>query len=112
MSSDELNEQQQFEAFVIGQLKNLGGILEQHEYILRAVTGDLKALGERVSTDNPDPGKVVDGETRGDTTAYRMPHGYGMLLVNIDPATDMATIEVKNQGYRERVQIQFKKGRG
>lgn len=106
-----MNNDERMDQLMAG-MAEISTIVESHQYMLTAITASLREMDGRL----PDPAKeeeeIQDGETRhaGDRviTAYRLPNGYGNLVVSIDMRSGDSIIEVKNVDYRAKTSLHMK----
>ena len=106
------DEEMTFEQYVAHQFAALGEIIEQHDFIIRALTNEITEIKRAIPDmeSQEEPREAHSGETRGETTAYMLPDGYGTLLVYIKP-DGQAKITVKNRGYSDTANITLQKSR-
>ena len=87
----------------------LGAAMEHFDYVLRAVTASMTEISRRLP---PDETELVSGDERSagrvTTIAYKLPDGYGSLLVSIDKDKSEARIENRNKDWRSAGTIAVK----
>lgn len=103
--TDEQKPLSEFEQYTVSQLVEAGKALEHHNFILQAITSELEELKRRVPDSDDQP--PVEGEQRGTTTVFKLPDGFGMLRVTINPDTGEALIDYGQQNTRQRVRMTF-----
>lgn len=97
---------QSFEEHVKENMETLRQVVEHQQYVLTAITSTLREMQQ--GTEQEQPRKVEEGETRGTTTAYRLPDGRGTLLVNIKPGSNTATISIKTHPHMATTHLEIK----
>lgn len=102
--TDEQKPLSEFEQYTIAQLTEAGKALEHHNFILRALSAEVESLNRRVPGGDEPP---VEGQQRGTTTVFKLPDGFGMLRVTINPATGEALLDYGQQGTRQKAKMTF-----
>ena len=106
----EQKELTEFESHLLTQMETLGQAINHHQFVLQALTATVSDMQKHMPDEPGSDQKQGEGETRGKTTVFRLPGGYGVLAVTISD-DDRALLDYKNAGTRERATMQFKKAR-
>lgn len=97
---------EEFSKYVTSQFEQIGKVFEHQDFVIRALTSEVTEIKKALPREAvEEPGEP--GETRGETTVYKLPEGYGMLRVTINPATGEATIDYGQQKSRQKVKLQL-----
>lgn len=94
----------------VGQHVNeLGQALQSHQYILQAMTASMKEMESRLPPPTDEPvEEPQQGETRGQTTAYKLPNGAGTLVVYMKPDSNTIVVSVRTGPHAPKLKVKIK----
>ena len=110
-----LDSDREFLAKIAEKVNSMGAALEHHDFVLQALTSSMQEIARHMPREDAMPDREYTGDERrtGEkiATAYKLPEGYGSLLVSLDLTTGMARIENRNHDYRNTTELalQFRK---
>lgn len=87
-------------------MSELSTVVQSHQYILTAITASLREMDSRLPDAEENPKQEVAGETRGETTAFRLPGNRGTLLVTMSGNT--ATLSVRTHPTAPKIELAIK----
>lgn len=102
---DNQQEHATFEQWV----EHVSDTILRQDFMLRSLTAEVERLRKLVP--NGDPEKIEEGEpgqVRGNSTAFRLPGGWGSLVVTIGE-DGRGTVKYQNAGHTEKVGVQLRK---